>query len=378
MKRIAVGVLAFCLLVSLYTVSAPTPQRVIVVFRDLPDADMVGQHGQVHQVFHIIPAVVATLPEPAIEALSKNPRVAYIQIDHYRQRIDPRITAKPPPEEELPWGVDRIDADLAWSTSTGAGIKVAIVDTGIDMDHPDLQANIKGGFNAIAPARKYKDPNNFDDDNGHGSHCAGIVAAIDNDIGVIGVAPEAFLYGVKVLDGAGFGYDSDIIEGFQWCIDNGMQVVSCSFGGYDDDQTFHDAVDAVWEAGCIIVAAAGNDGYEEPDLYPAGYSTVMAISAMASDDTIIYWSNYGSEIELAAPGVSIYSCYKRGGYTTMSGTSMACPHVSGVAALILAVHPTYTNEQVRQLLQNTAEDLGASGWDPYYGYGLVDAEAAVT
>ena len=104
----------------------------------------------------------------------------------------------------------------------------------------------------------------------------------------------------------------------------------------------------------------------------------MAISAMASDDTIIYWSNYGSEIELAAPGVSIYSCYKRGGYTTMSGTSMACPHVSGVAALILAVHPTYTNEQVRQLLQNTAEDLGASGWDPYYGYGLVDAEAAVT
>jgi subtilisin len=378
MKRIAIGVLAFCLLVSLYTVWAPTPQRVIVVFKNTPDAHVVGQHGQVHQVFHLIPAVVATLPEPAIEALSRNPNVAYIQVDHYRQRIDPRIMAKPPPpEEQLPWGVDRIDADVAWATSTGAGVKVAIVDTGIDMDHPDLQANIKGGFNAIAPARKYKDPSNFDDDHGHGSHCAGIVAAIDNDIGVIGVAPEAWLYGVKVLDGSGSGYDSDIIEGFQWCVDNGIQVVSCSFGGYDDDQTFHDAVDAVWAAGCVIVAAAGNDGYEEPDLYPAGYSTVMAISAMASDDTIIYWSNYGSEIELAAPGVSIYSCYKRGGYTTMSGTSMACPHVSGVAALVLAVHPGYTNEQVRQLLQNTAEDLGASGWDPYYGYGLVDAEAVV-
>ena len=378
MKRIAAGVLVMCLLLSAYSVWAPTPQRVIIVFHNTPDVNIVRQHGPVHQTFHLIPAVVATLPEPAIEALSRNPNVNYIQPDYYRQYINPRITGKPgPPPQELPWGVDRIDADLAWSTTKGTGVKVAIVDTGIDMDHPDLEANIKGGFNAIAPARKYKDPNNFDDDNGHGSHCAGIVAAVDNDIGVIGVAPEAWLYGVKVLDGAGFGYDSDIIEGIEWCVDNGMQVCSMSFGGYEDDQAFRNAIDAAWNAGIVMVAAAGNEGYEEPDLLPAGYPTAMAISAMDSNDDIASWSNYGDEIELAAPGVSIYSCYKRGKYTTMSGTSMACPHVSGVAALILAVHPGYSNNQVRQLLWNTAEDLGASGWDPYYGYGLVDAQAAV-
>ncbi|MGD2250738.1 MAG: S8 family peptidase [Candidatus Methanofastidiosia archaeon] len=251
------------------------------------------------------------------------------------------------------------------------------MDTGIDMDHPDLQANIKGGFNAIVPARKYKDPNNFDDDHGHGSHCAGIVAAVDNDIGVVGVAPEAWLYGVKVLDGSGSGYTSDCIEGIEWCTNNGMEVISMSWGSYDDDQALHDTIDAAWNAGAVLVAAAGNEGYENPDLYPAGYSSVMAISATDSSDNVTSWSNYGSEIEVAAPGASIYSTCKNGGYDTMSGTSMACPHVSGVAALILAV-TNYSNSQVRNEIQSTAEDLGASGWDPYYGYGLVDAEAAVT
>ncbi len=379
MKKICAGVLILCLVLSVYSVWAPQSERVIVVFRTAPDVNVVSQHGQVHQVFHLIPAVVATLPQPAIEALSKNPNVSYIQPDYYRPYVKPVEPAgkPPPPQQTLPWGVDRIDADLAWATTKGTGVKVAIVDTGIDMDHPDLAANIKGGFNAIAPSRKYKDPNNFDDDHGHGSHCAGIVAAVDNTIGVVGVAPEAWLYGVKVLDGAGSGYDSDIIEGVQWCVDNGIQVISMSFGGYEDDQTFHDAMDAAWNAGCLLVAAAGNDGYEDPDLLPAGYSSVMAISAMNSSDNIASWSNYGYEIELAAPGVSIYSTYKSGGYTTMSGTSMACPHVSGTAALAWAVHPGYTNNQIRQLLQNTAEDLGASGWDIYYGYGLVDAQAAV-
>jgi subtilisin len=380
MKKIAAGTIALCLLLSVYSVWAPNFERVIIVFNTTPDIGLVGQHGEVHQTFHLIPAVVATLPEPAIHALSKNPKISYIQVDNYRPRVNPPVDVKGkpgPPPEELPWGVDRIDADLAWSTTKGTGVKVAIVDTGIDMDHPDLVANIKGGFNAIAPARKYKDPNDFEDDHGHGTHCAGIVAAVDNDIGVIGVAPEAWLYGVKVLDGAGFGYDSDIIEGIEWCVDNGMQVISCSFGGYEDDQAFRDAYQAAWDAGCLIVAAAGNEGYEDPDLWPAGYSTVMAISAMDSDDEIASWSNYGDEIELAAPGVSIYSTYRRGKYTTMSGTSMACPHVSGVAALVWAANSGYSNSQVRQRLQNTAEDLGASGWDPYYGYGLVDAEAAV-
>ena len=378
MKKITVGVLATCLLLSVYAVYAPPPQTVIVVFNTTPDAHLVGQHGQVHKTFHLIPAVVATLPQPAIDALSKNPNVKYIQPDYVVQ-VDPIQPSGDvqPLAQVLPWGVDRIDAELAWATSTGAGVKVAIVDTGIDMDHPDLVANIKGGFNAIAPRGRYDDPNNFDDDHGHGSHCAGIVAAVNNDIGVVGVAPDAWLYGVKVLGKGGTGKTSDCIEGIQWCADNGMDVISMSWGSSTYDQAINDACEAAWNAGCVLVSSAGNSGVESPDGYPSAYPSVMAISATDSSDNMASFSNYGAEIELAAPGVSVYSCYKEGGYVTMSGTSMSCPHVSGVAALILAAYPSYTNEQVRQTLWNTAEDLGDPGWDIYYGYGLVDAEAAV-
>jgi subtilisin len=371
MKRTAAGILVVCLLLSAYSVWAPTPQRVIVVFHGTPDVNLVGQHGQVHQTFHLIPAVVATLPEPAIEALSRNPNVAYIQPDYYRQRINPRIEAKPgPPAEELPWGVDRIDADLAWATTKGTGVKVAIVDTGIDMDHPDLAANIKGGYNCI------KETSNFDDDHGHGSHCAGIVAAINNTIGVVGVAPQAWLYGVKVLNKRGSGTTTDCIQGIQWCKDNGMDVISMSWGSTTYSQAMHDACDAAWNAGCFLVGAAGNSG-NTTIIYPAKYDSVVAISATDSSDNLAYFSCYGNEIFMAAPGVSIYSCYKNGGYATMSGTSMACPHVSGVAALIWARYPSYSNAQVKARLQNTAEDLGSPGWDIYFGYGLVDAQAAV-
>lgn len=375
MKKI---VLVLCLLLSLCSVRAPQPERVIVVFKTAPDLELVAQYGEVHQVFHIIPAVLATLPRPVIDALSRNPRIRYVEPDCYRQYVNPMGILGKPPSEVLPWGVDRIDADLAWAVSKGTGVRVAVIDTGIDMDHPDLKATIKGGFNAIAPTKKYRNPSNFDDDNGHGTHCAGVIGAQDNDIGVIGVAPEAWLYGVKVLDDTGSGYTSDCVEGIQWCVDNGMQVISMSWGSMNNFQVLHDACDAAWNVGCLMVAAAGAEGVEYPDMYPAGYSSVMAVSATDQNDTIASFSNYGAEIELAAPGVSIYSTYKNGGYLTMSGTSTACPHVSGTAALAWAVYPGYTNQQIRQLLWDIAEDLGAPGWDIYYGYGLVDAEAAVT
>lgn len=371
MRKIGTGVLVFCLLISLYSVAAPQPQRVIIVFYNTPDVSLVAQHGQVHEVFHLIPAVVATLPEPAIVALSKNPNIKYIEPDQYLPLVKPVQPAGKPSKQVIPWGVDRIDADLAWPISRGTGVKVAVVDTGIDTGHRDLKANIKGGYNCIAEST------NFNDDHGHGTHCAGIIAAVNNTIGVIGVAPEAWLYGVKVLDASGSGYLSDCVEGIQWCVDNGMDVASMSWGGYGTWPTLQAACDAAWAAGVVLVAAAGNDAYLDPDMLPAGYSSVIAVSATDSSDLIAYFSNYGYEIEVAAPGVSIYSTYRNGGYAYMSGTSMACPHVSGVAALILAVYPYYTNDQVRQTLWNTAEDLGAPGWDIYFGYGLVDAQAAV-
>ena len=287
---------------------------------------------------------------------------------------------EPPPPEELPWGVDQIDAELAWATSTGAGIKVAVLDTGIDLDHPDLQANIKGGVNIINSHKT------ADDDNGHGTHVAGtIAAALNNEIGVIGVAPEAHLYAVKVLNRRGSGFVSDVIEGLQWGIDQEMQVMNMSLGTSSDVQSLHDAVDAAYAAGIVLVAAAGNSGDTNPDsdvIYPAKYGSVIAVAATDSNSTRASWSSDGPEVELAAPGVDIFSTWKGGEYETKSGTSMASPHVAGTAALVIGAGAVTDGDElygianeVRQVLQDTADYLGDAN---LYGYGLVDAEEAVT
>lgn len=296
-------------------------------------------------------------------------------------------------EETLDWGVDRIDADLAWPTSTGNGVKVAIIDTGIDKDHPDLIGNITGGRNFVKKGNRV-DPNAWDDDNGHGTHVAGIAAAVDNEIGVIGVAPSAYLYGVKVLDRRGSGYVSDVIAGIDWATANGMDVINMSLGTTADIQSLHDAVDRAYAAGIVVVAAAGNSGDTNPDndvIYPARYSSVIAVAATDSNNNRASWSSDGPEVELAAPGVYIRSTYRGGGYKILSGTSMAAPHVAGTVALMKAVpvpaalaaydadgNRAWNAEEIRTALQGTADDLGSPGRDNYYGYGLVDAQEAVT
>jgi subtilisin family serine protease len=296
-------------------------------------------------------------------------------------------------EETLGWGVDRIDADLAWSVSTGSAVKVAIIDTGIDKNHPDLVGNIKGGENFVRKGSRL-DPNAWGDDNGHGTHVAGIVAATDNDIGVIGTAPTAHLYGVKVLNRNGSGYLSDVIAGIEWAIGQRMDVINMSLGTTSDVGSLHSAVDKAYAAGIVVVAAAGNSGDTNPDndvIYPARYGSVIAVAATDSGNLRAAWSSDGPEVELDAPGVGILSTYKGGGYRTLSGTSMATPHVSGTAALMkrtpvpaaLAAYDTdrsgsWNAAEIRTVLGATADDLGASGRDNYYGYGLVDAQEAVT
>ena len=372
MKKEVTGVFVFCMLLSVYSVWAPTPQRVIVVFHDDADLNVLSQYGTVERVFHVIPAVVVTLPEPAVRALSFNDKIKYIQPDTCEQFVTASFNDVEPSDEVIPWGVDRIDADLAWQYSTGEKVRVAVIDTGIDIDHPDLQANIHGGINTIYPDQGYTDPDDFDDDHGHGTFVAGIIAADDNNIGVIGVAPDAWLYGVKVLNSQGSGYISDIIEGIEWCIDKDMQVINMSFGGSVDYPALHDACDAAWDHGCILVASEGPSG---GTWYPAAYSSVIAVAATDRNDVQPY--QYGNELELVAPGEGILSTVPGGGYAVMSGTSLGCPHVSGTAALVWALHPQYNNGRIRRILQRTSEDLGAPGWDLYYGYGLVDAERAV-
>lgn len=284
---------------------------------------------------------------------------------------DPSPSPSPSPSTQpIPWGVDRIDAELAWSTTTADTIKVAIIDTGIDLDHPDLAANVKGGINTIYSWRT------ADDDNGHGSHVAGITAAVNNSIGVVGVGPQIDLYAVKVLNKNGSGYVSDIIEGIQWSMASGINVINMSLGTSSDIQSFHDAIIAAKNSGITIVAAAGNSGPgDNTVIYPAKYPEAIAVSATNSTDGQPSWSSRGPQVDLAAPGASIYSTYKGGGYATLSGTSMATPHVAGAAALVLSTHSGFTPDQVQAKLQSTA-DLLPGLTSNQQGAGLVDAEEA--
>jgi subtilisin len=383
MKKIVAIMMVMIMVISVTVVFAgsaadkdtKTKEPVIIGFKSTPghaDKAMVRGHGgEITYSYTIIDAIAAKLPEPAIENIQKNPRVRYVEMDVEVHTL----------EDTLPWGVDRIDAELVWNgaedgcdviggRNAGTGVNVAIIDTGIDEDHPDL--SVAGGINYVVGSpfdEKFND--NWDDDNGHGTHCAGIVAALDNEAGVIGVAPEASLYAVKVLGSNGRGWTSDVIAGIQWSRFNGMQVISMSLGSSSGSTSLHDACNAAASAGIVVVAAAGNSGPGDNTVnYPAKYGSVIAVSATDDTDTIASRSSRGPEVELAAPGVSIYSTYKGGGYATMSGTSMACPHVAGAAALVIG------EGNVRQCLQTTAEELGDLGFDTEYGHGLVDAAAA--
>jgi subtilisin len=286
-------------------------------------------------------------------------------------------TPPPAPAQVVPWGVDRIDAELVWpGGNTADPIRVAVVDTGIDLSHPDLAANVKGGANFVAGASSYAD------DNGHGTHVAGIIAAANNTIGVIGVAPAADLYAVKVLDRRGSGYLSGIIEGLTWCVNNHIQVVNMSLGTSSYSASFAQAVQVTLDAGVVVVAAAGNSGPGAYTVdYPGAFAGVIAVGATDSSDNIASWSSRGPQVAVCAPGVGIRSTYKGSTYQTLSGTSMASPHVAGVVALVLnTADPDgdgWSPAEVRDRIIARVWDLGPVGFDASYGYGLVRANLAV-
>jgi len=369
------------------------PGRKIVVFaNDLSDEakDVIIRDVGAAKIKHLqrARASVMMLDRAGLEKLRRNPNVLRIDDDVIVTALETgeRIerTARggtgtlAQPIEVLPWGIERVNANDVWGTTTTDPVKVAILDTGIDLSHPDLKANIKGQYNAISPWQSVKDGN------GHGTHVAGIIAAIDNTVGVIGVAPKADLYAVKVLNNNGSGYLSDIIEGLDWAIAKGIKVVNMSLGTVSDIQSFHDAIVRAYNAGIVLVAAAGN-AYGGAVNYPAAYSEVIAVSATDSNNNLASFSSVGPQVDIAAPGASIYSTYKNSSYATMSGTSMASPHTAGVAALLLSVPSkcdadasgSCSPAEVQARLETTAHDLDASGKDFQYGSGLVDAYAAL-
>jgi subtilisin family serine protease len=259
------------------------------------------------------------------------------------------LAAAPAAAASTPWGVVRVEAPQAWAASKGAGVSVCVIDTGIDRTHPDLKANIKGGTNIIAKT------DDFTDDNGHGSHVSGTIAGTGATGGIIGVAPKASLYGVKVLDASGSGTYDDVIAGMQWAVDNHMQVASMSLGGDSGNQALQDAVAALVKGGVTLVAAAGNSGGAVG--FPGAYPGAIAVAASDNTDSLASFSSRGPEVAVIAPGVNIPSTYMKGGFQTLSGTSMATPHVSGLAALYIATHPGSTPDQVRAALAAAAVKL---------------------
>jgi len=241
----------------------------------------------------------------------------------FRRAIRPHVV------QTVGWGITKIRALEA--ATRGAGIKVCVSDTGADLKHADLKSNIISQFNTINPRRSAKD------DNGHGTHVAGIVAALDNSIGVVGVASQAKLIIAKGLNAAGMGFSSDLSETIDGCRLRGAQIINMSWGSDSPNLLVQQAIERAHAAGIILVAAAGNESTSV--IYPAAFPEVVAVSALTNIDELASFSNFGPEVGNSAPGVGILSTMRNGTYGYLSGTSQATPFVAGVAALMLSVFP---------------------------------------
>jgi subtilisin len=387
-RRLLFGsVLALLLaaVVGVPTAAAAPTARYIVVLDDAvgsPSAVAAGHartHGLAvgHVYRHVLKGYSAAMTAADVQALRADARVASVSRDG-PVSIDAQV---------LPTGIDRIDGELS-STESGDGagsvdVDVAVIDTGIDLSHPDL--NVVGGVNCSTG-------NSFNDGNGHGSHVAGTVAAVDNGDGVVGVVPGARLWAVRVLNNRGSGSFADVICGVDWVTANAatIEVANMSLSGSGAEpagsgcatgDAFHDAVCRSVAAGVTYAVAAGNQHVNAATRVPAAYDEVMTISALADfdgrpagrgaptcradeDDTLANFSNFGADVDLIAPGVCILSTYRRGGYATISGTSMSSPHVAGAAALYSSTHPSATPGQVKSALQAAATANWNNADDP--------------
>ena len=393
------------------------PDQYIVVFKDkIKDADIESESisranklEKIHTYNHAIKGFTARMNEADVEEIRNDPRVDFIIEDRAvyisesssnsaddeefsSEKIPSfgsyrKTSAPSQPAQTIPTGVDRLNAENL--LNKGTGVSVAVIDTGIDLSHPDLKTNIIANKNCLS-SRK-----NGNDDNGHGTHVAGTIAALNNSIGVVGVAPEAKLIAVKVLNQNGSGTWSSVICGIDWVTANAskynIKVANMSLGGggtsdnncgNTNNDPLHKAICRSRDAGITYVVAAGNENKSASLSVPASYDdAVITVSALSdsdgvsgglgsptyygADDTFATFSNYGSTtVDFGAPGVDIYSTYKGGGYATLSGTSMATPHVSGVTALYIKDNPTSTWIQVRDGLKAIAEGLGFGHTDP--------------
>ncbi|MCI0560101.1 MAG: S8 family peptidase, partial [Nitrososphaera sp.] len=354
--------------------------RVIVSFVDgVYDPTLVtAEGGKILREFENLGMLYASIPPDARDSLSRNPSIEFLEIDsNFVMEVADVDTSV---EYSDSWGLEEIGAEPVHLLNyTGRGVKIAVLDTGVDYNHLELAQNYKGGYDFI---NKDDDPM---DDNGHGTHVAGIIAAARDGIGILGVAPDAEIYSLKVSDARGKGSFSGLVEGIGWAIENNMDIVTMSITGDGGSMSLDKAVNTAYEDyGIVLLAAVGN-GASGSVLYPAAYGEVIGVGAVTSDGEKSSFSLTGSEVELVAPGSGIKSTAIGNNYRVASGTSMATPFVAGAAALLLSTDESiwkqstsvngdgeWTNDEVRIVLREMATDLGPNGKDNMFGYGLLN------
>lgn len=360
------------------------PGEIIVKFR--PDASpLVRQNSLRATGLSLLEAspqgdVLRLQVKPGQEATAMADLLARGQVEYASPNYYVYATGDPnDPYYSAQWGLKQaqdhdIDAPEAWNIHTGtSNVIIAVIDTGVDLDHPDLVAKItsggQAGYNYISPGALP------DDDNGHGTHVAGIAAASGNNgVGIAGVSWGARVMPLKVLSASGSGTIYNLALAIRYAADHGAKVINMSLGGgcgtgWPDVES---AVNYAVSKGVVLVAASGNN-YAGVVSCPGAINGVMAVGATDSSDVRASYSNYGTALDVMAPGSSIYSTWPGGGYAYDSGTSMATPHVAGLAALLWSFAPGLNNYQIQSLIQNNADDLGIIGWDQEYGYGRINA-----
>ena len=270
------------------------------------------------------------------------------------------------------WAIESMNLPALWAVTTGSPeIIVAVLDTGIDKNHEDLAGQVIGEVN-------FTDSPTIDDIYGHGTHIAGIIAAKSDDFGVVGVAPDVRLLNVKVANDRGRCQVSDLAEGIIWAVDNGTNVINISIEIMESSPELEKAVNYAWNQGAVIVAAAGNDGSDNP-VYPAFYTNCISVAALKEDSSLAPLSNQGDWVNLAAPGYKIYSTLPGNEYGLETGTSFAAAHVSGITALLFTIavdnnNDGYLNDDVLELIEVSCRDIAVDS----VGWGCVDASQIFT
>ncbi|PAY15055.1 S8 family peptidase [Bacillus sp. 7705b] len=348
-------------------------KEVIVVYKNKDGKETVlDSDAEVEQQYQHLPAVAVTADPETVKEFNQDPDILYVENNvtfTAADNTDLKVLSENADTTDNfeQWNLEPIQVKQAWKEGlTGKNVKIAVIDSGIS-PHDDL--SISGGYSAVSYTSSYKD------DNGHGTHVAGIIGAKHNGYGIDGIAPEAQIYAVKALDQNGSGDLQGLLKGIDWSIANGMDIVNMSLGTSSDSQILHDAMDKAYEKGVLLVAASGNEGNGKPVNYPAAYSSVVAVSATNQHNQLAAFSTTGNQVEFSAPGTDITSTYLHQYYATGSGTSQATPHAAAMFALLKQRDPGNTNVQLRALMQKNIVDLGITGRDQQFGYGLIRYKA---